>query len=128
MNIKLIEVRFGNSAGSAFAHLYGPERTTMFDRRPYIGVHVSFTLHREQPDFPSDHPHLVILPIEGELPFLRMDFLFDPPHYSDSSFSWPNLTAIRDELTGAMAKIVSAAVQLYGPGYGREVYANSVAL
>ena len=130
MNIKMIEVKFGNCGGSALAHLYGPAQTTMFDRRPYIAVHLSFTLHRHRPDSDSAfaHPNLVILPMEGEMPFLRIEFLLDPPLYADCAFKWPDAKEIGNELTQAIGKIVAVAVQLYGPGYGREVYANSVAL
>lgn len=128
MNIKLIKVKFGNCAGSALAHIYGPERKTMYDRRPYLAVHLTYVLKRDPPESATDHPNTIILPIEGEMPFLRVDILLDPPRYSECEYKWPDATEIRDDLAQAISKIVSAAMQLYGPGYEREVYANTVAL
>lgn len=128
MNIKLLEVRFGTGGGSALAHLYGQERISMFDRRPYVAVHITFTHHSILPDSACAHPNQVILPRKGERPHLRINFLLDPPMYANGVFDWPEPGEIMGGLTQAIELIVSAAVQLYGPDYDREVYANTVAL
>jgi|JI10StandDraft_1071094.scaffolds.fasta_scaffold311565_2 hypothetical protein len=128
MRLKLIELKFGYCGGSALAHVYGPERASIFDSRPYLAVHISFTLHRDRPDSDRTSQDLLVLPIDAVTPFLCIGFLSDPPMHTDRDLSWPHPSEYRTKLAHAIAKMVTAALQIDGADHSGEAHADTVAL
>lgn len=128
MNLELTQFNFGRGGGSALAHVYGSERPSIFDRRPYLAVHLSFTLHRDPPDSDRATRDLVVLKIDAGAPFLCIGFLSDPPMHVDRDLSWPHPSEYRGKLAQAIAKMVTIAVKLNGLDDSADAHANSSVL
>jgi len=111
MKLKVIQLNFGYRGGSATAYVYGPDPGCAFERRPHLAVHISFTLHRAQPEFDRATQDLVVLPAGTLTPFLFVGFLSDPPMFADRALSWPSPGEYRNKLTHAIAKMVAVAVE-----------------